>query len=82
MVQVIDNQVVKAWLPASGYLRNGESVSGYNLLPADILQSEGWLPIEDNKPEYNVDIQYLVVDSYTIQTDKVIVNYKAVDILV
>jgi hypothetical protein len=81
MAQVINGQVVQTELPQTGFLRNGDSVSGYDLLPIEVLQGEGWLPSEDNKPAYNPDTQYLAVDNYTIQADKVIINYKVVDIV-
>lgn len=81
MVQVKNNEVVQSGLPCCGYLSNGESVSGYNLLPQEILLAEGWLPLEERRPEYNEETQCLVIDNYTVQKDKVIANYKAVDIV-
>jgi hypothetical protein len=79
LVQVINGQVVQSSLPQTGFLSNGESVSGYDLLPSDILTAEGWLPSEDNRPTYDETTQQLVFDSYTIRVDKVIINFKAVD---
>ena len=78
MIQVKNNEIIQTELPSSGYLKNGESVSGYNYLPQDVLVQEGWLPSEDNKPIYDETTQILQVDSYDIQADKVIVNYVAV----
>jgi hypothetical protein len=78
MIQVIDGQVVQDRLPQVGYLSNGESVSGYDLLPNETLTADGWLPSEDNIPAYDETTQILQFDSYTILPDKVIVNYIAV----
>lgn len=79
MIQIKDNQVIQTELPSSGYLANGESVSGYNLLTQEELSAEGWLPSEDIKPIYDEATQMLVADTCTIQADKVIVNYKAIE---
>lgn len=81
MVQVINNKVVQTQLPCCGYLSNGDSVSGYNLLPQEVLKAEGWLPLEENKPQYDETTQYLEIDNYTILESKVTANYKVVDIV-
>ena len=75
MVQVIDKQVVQTELPSSGYLKNGESVSGYNLLPSDILKEEGWLPLEQTIPIYDEKTQYLQHDNYAIKVNKVVETF-------
>jgi hypothetical protein len=73
--KVENGQVVQAGLPTCGRLSNGCSVSNYHLLSESVLLSEGWLPYEENKPEYNPETQYLKLSGYDIQQDKVVANY-------
>jgi hypothetical protein len=80
-VKVVNGQVVCVGLPTCGMLTDGRCVSNYNLLSPEILQAEGWLPLELNQPEYNPATQELQLDGYMIQTNKVIANYTAVDIV-
>lgn len=69
-VKVENGIVVQAGLPETGYLKTGESVSGFNLLPDEVLKEEGWLPLEMGiAPEGNYTTHY------DIQEDKVIANY-------
>ena len=68
-------QVTQAGLPTTGVLKDGRTVSGYNLLPDNILKSEGWLPLIDNPPEYNQETEYLEHAGYTISETEVITNY-------
>ena len=80
MVQIESGQIKRFNLPKTGTLSTGETVSGYHLLGEDILRDEGWLPLEDNPPEYDVETQYLVNDGYEILEDKVIKKYRIEDI--
>lgn len=80
MVQVVDGEVISDALPKVGTLEDGSTVSGYHLLDEEILKEEGWLPLEDNPPEYDVETQYLVQDGYEILEDKVIKKYKIEEI--
>lgn len=77
--KIENGQVTQVDLPTIGILTQGENagctVSGYNLLSADVLKAEGWLPLVDNPPEYNQDTEYLGHGGYTAQADKVIANY-------
>ncbi|OZV10808.1 hypothetical protein CIW83_18495 [Tissierella sp. P1] len=82
MVQVKDNQIIKHSLPKTGQLKDGSTVSGYDILPLEILLDEGWLPLEDIKPTYDKETQYLLDDGYEILTDKVIKKYKVEDIVI
>ena len=75
MVQVKDNKIISYFLPTTGILSNGRTVSGYNLLDKETLKNEGWLPLKDIKPEYNSKTHYLQVDKYDIKTDRVIKSY-------
>lgn len=79
-VKVEDNQVIQTGLPSTGVLRDGSTVSGYNLLDETTLRNEGWLPLEENRPEYNIETQYLEFQGYEILVDKVIANYIVKDI--
>lgn len=74
LVQVINNKIVQYSLPKVGILKDGSTVSGYNLLPLETLTLEGWLPLEDNLIPYNPDTEYLI-PSYTILSDKVVKSY-------
>ena len=80
MIQVKENKIVKYSLPKTGMLSTGETVSGYHLLDEEILKDEGWLPLEDIRPEYNSETHYLQPSGYDIQEDKVVRLYKIVEI--
>lgn len=73
--RVKNGQVVQVGLPVTGILADGCTVSGYNLLDTETLRAEGWLPLEDNQPEYDTETEYLELAGYTVQEDKVIANY-------
>ena len=75
MIQVKENKI-KYSLPKSGRLSTGETVSGYHLLDEEILKDEGWLPLEDIRPEYDNETHYLQPSGYDIQEDKVVRLYK------
>ena len=80
MIQVIEGKIKQYNLPKTGTLKNGSTVSGYHLLPEEVLKQEGWLPLEDNPPEYDMETQYLTNDGYEILEDKVIKKYSIADI--
>ena len=80
MIQVIEGKIKQYSLPKTGTLSTGETVSGYHLLDENTLKDEGWLPLEDNPPEYDEEIQYLVNDGYEILENKVIKKYRIEDI--
>ena len=80
MIQVIDGEITKYNLPKTGTLSDGRTVSGYHLLDEEVLLDEGWLPLEDIKPEYDEETQYLINDGYEILEDKVIKKYKVENI--
>lgn len=67
-------------LPFTGILKDGRTVSNYNLLPTETLKAEGWKPMEEVKPTYDEATQYLAVDTAIDAGDKITVAYKAVDI--
>jgi hypothetical protein len=75
MIQVKDGKVVQTLLPQVGVLSDGRTVSGYHVLPADILRAEGWRDEIDIKPELK-DGEILVFDSYNIKKDLVEVIYR------
>ena len=80
LVQVINGKIAQYSLPKTGTLKNGSTVSGYHLLDEEVLLDEGWLPLEDIKPEYDDETQYLVNDGYEILEDKVIKKYRIEEI--
>ena len=75
LVQVINGEITQTRLPKTGYLKDGRSVSGYNLLDAKTLANEGWLPLEDKRPLHNEKTHYLADDGYDIQAKKVVKKY-------
>lgn len=79
MIQIINGEIKQCKLPKVGTLSTGETVSGYHLLDKQTLKQEGWLPLENVKPEYDEE-QYLIDDGYEILEDKVIKKYKIEDI--
>ena len=80
MIQVINGEIKQYSLPKTGKLKDGSTVSGYHLLDEEVLLDEGWLPLEDNPPEYDEETQYLVNDGYEILEDKVIKKYRIEEI--
>ena len=75
MIQVISGEIKQYSLPKTGTLSDDSTVSGYHLLGKDILRDEGWLPLEDIQPEYDLETQHLIHDGYEILADKVVVKY-------
>ena len=80
MIQVINGEIKQYSLPKTGTLKDGRTVSGYHLLGEEVLLDEGWLPLEDNPPEYDMETQSLVQDGYEILEDKVIKKYRIEEI--
>ena len=80
MIQVINGEIIQYSLPKVGTLSDGRTVSGYHLLDEETLLNEGWLPLEDNPPEYDSETQYIVNDGYEILEDKVVKKYRIEDI--
>ena len=80
MIQVIEGKIKQYSLPKTGVLKDGSTISGYHLLDEETLLEEGWLPLEDNPPEYDIETQYLVQDGYEILEDKVIKKYRIEEI--
>lgn len=74
-VKIENGNVIQAGLPESGALQDGRMVSGYNLLPDDVLKAEGWLPLEQIIPVYDAETQHIMHDSYTVETDKVVETF-------
>lgn len=72
--RVQNGQVTQVGLPTTGVI-NGQAVSNYNLLPSEVLQSEGWLPLVENMPVYNAEIEYVEFSNYEIQESRVIAHY-------
>ena len=79
MIQIIDNEIIQIGLPKVGTMQDGSTVSGYNLLDSETLKAEGWLPIEDIKPEYDPATQILKDAGWDIQADKAVKLYEIAD---
>jgi len=71
----VENGNVVVGLPSIGTLKNGNSVSGYNLLPEGILIEEGWLPLIENIPQYNNETEVLQGPNYVVETTQITANY-------
>lgn len=80
MIQVINGEIKQYSLPKVGTLKDGRTVSGYHLLDEEVLLNEGWLPLEDNPPLYDINTQYLAPDGYEILEDKIIKKYRIEEI--
>lgn len=79
-VLVENGQVTKTRLPRTGTLKDGSTVSNYNLLPHDVLIAEGWLPLVDDPPE--TDEGFIAVPaSYEIYEDRVEAVYEIEEII-
>jgi diketogulonate reductase-like aldo/keto reductase len=73
--KVENGRVTQIGLPITGKLKDGSTVSGYNLLDEAVLQVEGWVPLTDNQPVYNPETEYLEHAGYTISETEIVVNY-------
>lgn len=73
--KVENGKVTQIGLPITGTLKDGRTVSGYNLLDESILLAEGWLPLVDSPLEYDPTTEYLEHAGYTISETEVTVNY-------
>lgn len=80
MLKIKDNKIIEYSLPKVGTLKNGETVSGYDLLPIETLKKEGWLPLENIRPEFDWKTHDLKSDGYEILETKVKAKYKIVEI--
>lgn len=76
MVRVENGKVVEVDLPLSGTLKDGRTVSNYNLLPIEILLEEGWLPLEQVVPSFYSEKEYPIHEFYLVEKDKVIEYFK------
>ncbi len=76
--KVASGQIVEQRLPRTGRLSDGSSVSNYHKLPTETLISEGWLPVVEDKPEYDPETELLQVESVNILSDQVLYTYTAV----
>lgn len=73
--KIVDGIVVQVGLLSAGSI-NGCSVSGYDLLPPEVLRVEGWVPLVDEPPEYDPSTQQLLLTGYTIQENQVVALYE------
>jgi hypothetical protein len=78
MIQVINGKVTATALPRVGVLKDGRSVSGYHVLPDEVLKAEGWLPDEEVKPLHDAEKEKLEFDRYEIEKNVVKSIYKII----
>jgi len=74
MKQVKDGTIVAQRLPKSGIIK-GATIMNYHKLPQKTLIAEGWLPVEEIKPDYNAETERLRLDSEVIEKDKIVRTY-------
>lgn len=58
--------------------KSWKNVSGLNLMGDADLKLIGWLPFEENDPDYNSVTHYRVTPTVDIQADKVVYNQKLI----
>ena len=76
-MKLVENGVItKQRLPKSGII-NGATVLNYHKLPQETLIAEGWLPVEEVKPDYDVETERLKLDSEVIEEDRIVRTYIA-----
>ena len=77
---VQNGEVAQIGLPTNGVMQDGATVSNYYCLPPDILKAEGWKPVREVRPDYDIETQYLDVLSTVDNGDEVVMTYVVVDI--
>jgi len=70
----IKNENLEIGLPTSGVLRDGRTVSGYELLPLDELAQEGWKEAIENHMLL-LENQYEEIESYFDNGTNIIITY-------
>lgn len=73
--RVEKGEVTEIGLPETGILKDGRTVSGYNLLPEKILKKEGWVIVEEERPAYDQATEHLVGPNYKVKGNKVVAEY-------
>lgn len=76
MIQVINGKIKKHGLPKHIVTETGETILNYHLQDEETLKQDGWLPVEENQPEYNTETEELRFERYEILADKVVKHYK------
>ena len=74
MYKVLNGDIVNKNLPKSGIIK-GATVMNYHKLPQKTLVAEGWLPVEEIKPDHDVKTERLRLDSEVIEKDKIVRTY-------
>lgn len=84
MYAYIENKEVSRTgnLPKTWTKKDGTTVSNFHLLPEDEVKEEGWLPLVEDKPEFDPDTHYLQLSGYDIKEDEVIRRYDVIELLV
>lgn len=77
MLARIINEKLQQGLPSVGTLSDCRFVSGYNLLPLDILYQEGWKEVIENRPEIT-EGQSHEIDVFEDDGTNIVINYKVI----
>lgn len=72
---VEDGNVAEGPMPLP---KSWKNVSGLNLMGDEDLKLIGWLPFEENDPDYNSVTHYRVTPTVDIQADKVVYNQELI----
>lgn len=71
-------EVLKA-LPSSYIFADGSRTGNFYLMEPEVHQREGFYPLEDNKPEYDLRYQYLTPSGFEILSEKVIRHWQIME---
>ncbi|QKS70268.1 hypothetical protein FLK61_34065 [Paenalkalicoccus suaedae] len=69
-----------ASLPKVLRLEDGQTISGFNLLPHEVHKSHGWLPVEEVVEEYDTDTHYATNPQTEVQENKVVRTWEVAQI--
>ena len=78
MIQIVNGQILRFEIPKMGTLNDGTMVEEYDKLSAEVLKTEGWLPLYDVEPSYNNNTHH-IVPYYTLEAQRVVKNYSIVE---
>lgn len=72
---VMDGAVHRVGLPQVAVLADGRAVSGFDKLDPQTLSEEGWLPIVEDRPDFDPARSYLAGPEYNVETSRVVARY-------
>lgn len=77
MLGKIENSELQLGLPSTGVLKDGRTVSNYDLLPMEILTTEGWKEVIESRPDTE---ELLEIETFTENEDTITVTYKVLEL--